>query len=140
MERKPSLKQSLLKAGKALFNALPLILGTVLLVSLTSLIPKTYYSLIFRGSFLDVLIGGVIGSISAGNPATSYILGGELLNQGVGLLAVTSFIIAWVTVGLIQLPAESMILGKRFAITRNILSFIFTIIVAIITVTIYSII
>ena len=118
-ERKPSLKQSLLKAGKGLWNSFPLI---------------------FKGNFLDVLIGTTIGSLSAGNPATSYILGGELLKQGISLLAVTSFLVAWVTVGLVQLPAESMILGKKFAITRNILSFIFTIIVSLITIFIYNII
>jgi len=39
-----------------------------------------------------------------------------------------------VTVGVIQLPAEASILGKRFALTRNILSFIFAILVAIATV------
>jgi hypothetical protein len=47
---------------------------------------------------------------------------------------VTAFIAAWVTVGVIQLPAEAAILGKRFALTRNALSFIFAIIVAIATV------
>jgi hypothetical protein len=47
---------------------------------------------------------------------------------------VTAFLVAWVTVGIIQLPAEIMMLGKRFAITRNILSFIFSILVAIMTV------
>ena len=74
-----------------------------------------------------------IGSISAGNPITSYIFGGELLDQGINLLAVTAFLVAWVTVGLVQLPAESFLLGKRFAILRNAISFIFSIFVAIIT-------
>ena len=75
-----------------------------------------------------------MGSVLAGNPVTSYVLGGELLTQGVNLVAVTAFLVAWVTVGFVQLPAESMMLGKKFAISRNILSFIFSIIVAIITV------
>jgi hypothetical protein len=69
----------------------------------------------------------------------SYIIGGELLKQGISLIAVTAFIVAWVTVGFIQLPAESMILGKKFAFVRNILSFIFAIIVALITVVILGV-
>ena len=69
----------------------------------------------------------------AGNPVTSYVLGGEFLTQGVGLVAVTAFIVAWVTVGLVQLPAEALLLGKKFAVTRNIVSFFFAIIVALIT-------
>ena len=80
--------------------------------------------------FVDSLIGAGIGSILAGNPVTSYIIGGELLTQGVSLAAVTAFLVAWVTVGLVQLPAESILLGKRFAITRNITSFVFAIIAA----------
>jgi len=133
-----NLKQAVTKAAKGLFKTLPILVGVVLLVSLANaLIPKTVYKAVFRGSpLLDPLIGSTIGSILAGNPLTSYIIGGELLKQGVSLLAVTAFLVAWVTVGLVQLPAESILLGKRFAITRNIVSFIFAIIVAIVTVAI----
>ena len=129
------LKESILKAGKGLFRALPLILTTILLVSLIStLIPKSFYTTFFsQNIWIDSLIGSFVGSISAGNPVTSYIFGGELLKQGVGILAVTAFLVAWVTVGIIQLPAESTILGKKFAILRNLTAFILAIVVAIIT-------
>jgi len=135
------MKQSIIKAGKGLWKATPMILGTVLIISLISvLIPKSFYTKVFtKNIFLDPLIGSLIGSISAGNPITSYIFGGEMLNQGVSLLAVTSFLVAWVTVGLIQLPAESAILGKRFSILRNITALILAIIVAIITVLILGV-
>ncbi len=131
-----NLRQSLQKAAKGLWMAFPMILGTILLVSLISaIVPKSFYVLVFsKNSFLDSFIGSLIGSISAGNPITSYIFGGEMLNQGVGLIAVTAFLVSWVTVGIIQLPAESTILGKRFAILRNTTAFVFSIIVAIITV------
>jgi len=132
--KKQKIKEAILKAGRALFKTLPILFGTILLISLASLIPKSFYTTIFRGNFLDPLIGSIIGSISAGNPVNSYIFGGEMLKNGVSLIAVTAFLVAWVTVGIIQLPAESMILGKKFAIIRNILSFIFAIIVALITV------
>ena len=82
---------------------------------------------------MDSFIGSAVGSILAGNPITSYIIGGELLVQGISLTAVTAFIVAWGTVGIVQLPAESMLLGKRLAITRNIAAFVFSVIVAIIT-------
>jgi uncharacterized membrane protein YraQ (UPF0718 family) len=129
------IKESIIKASKMLWKALPLILGTILLVSLiTTLIPQAFYSKVFTNNqILDPCIGCAIGSISAGNPVVSYILGGELLEQGVSLIAVIAFIVAWVTVGLVQLPAESFMLGKRFAIIRNLSAFILAIIVAIIT-------
>jgi hypothetical protein len=48
---------------------------------------------------------------------------------------VTALIISWVTVGSIQLPAEALMLGKRFAIYRNLLSFVFAIVISVLTVT-----
>lgn len=135
------LKQAIVKAGKSLWKVLPLIFGTILLVSLMiTLIPKTFYTQVFRGNVIfDSIIGSLIGSISAGTPITSYIIGGELLKQGISLIAITAFLVAWVTVGMIQLPAESFILGKKFAFLRNFTSFILAIIVAIITVLIFNI-
>ncbi len=134
-------KQALKKSVMPLWKILPIILGVILLVSLANtLIPKQAYTTLFTGSnIFDPLIGSSLGSILAGNPVTSYILGGEMLAQGVSLLAVTAFIVAWVTVGLVQLPAESVLLGKKFAITRNIIAFLFSILTAIITVGIMAI-
>jgi len=125
-------KEALIKTLKNFRQMLPAILGVVMLVSLSlSLIPKSFYTKIFTGNnIFDPLLGAAIGSISAGNPIISYIIGGELLEQGVSLIAVTAFILSWVTVGIVQLPAESMMLGKKFAITRNAISFISSIIIA----------
>ena len=134
--KKTTFRESVIKAARMLWNVFPLMLGTILLISLiVTLIPKSFYLTIFQNNiFLDPFIGSFIGSVSAGNPLLSYIIGGELLEQGISLIAITAFIVAWVTVGFIQLPAESMILGKRFAFLRNLFSFILAIIVAIVTV------
>ena len=134
------LKESMQKAGKSLWNAFPSLIGVVLLISIANaFIPKSAFVLLFKGNyFLDSVMGSALGSVLAGNAVTSYILGGELLSQGVSLLAVTAFLVAWVTVGLVQLPAESILLGKKFAITRNITSFIFSIIAAILTTIVVS--
>lgn len=135
-----TLKQSAYKSLKGLWMAFPMIIGTIFLISLISaLIPKSFYVSIFSNNFfIDSITGGIIGSISAGNPITSYIFGGEMLQQGVNLLAVTAFLVTWVTVGLIQLPAESAILGKKFAILRNFTAFILAIFVSILTVLIFG--
>ena len=135
------LKESVSKAGKALWNTFPVLLGAILLISLVNaIIPKSSFALLFKGHLIiDSLIGNILGSILAGNPITSYIIGGELLNQGISLVAVTAFIVSWVTVGLVQLPAESILLGKKFAITRNTTAFIFSIVVAILTVVVMNV-
>ncbi len=121
------------KSGKALYTSLPIMLGIILLLGISqALISSNFYQKIFsQNTLLDTLIGGIAGSIFAGNPITSHIIGGELLKQGVSISAVTAFLVSWVTVGIVQLPAESILLGKRFAITRNILSFFFAVIIGI---------
>ena len=83
---------------------------------------------------LDVFIGASLGSVAAGNPLASYLLGGELLKHGVSLLAVTAFMVSWVTVGIVQIPAEALILGMRFTLYRNALSFCSVIAVSFLTV------
>lgn len=135
-------KESVKKAAKALWRSFPILMGVILLVSLANtLIPKAAYTVLFsRVPLLDSFIGSALGSILAGNPVTSYILGGEMLQQGVSLVAVTAFLVAWVTVGMVQLPAESMLLGKRFAITRNATAFVLALVVAIATVAILGLI
>ena len=136
MQKRERIKEAIFKARNGLWKVFPIILGTILTISLIfTLIPNSFYLSIFtENKFLDPIVGSLIGSISAGFPGVSYIIGGELLNQGVSLLAVIAFIVAWVTVGAIQLPAESMILVKKFAIIRNVSAFILAVVVAIITI------
>ena len=135
-EKRTNIFISIYGAFKSFGAALPIFLGIILLLGLlrTHVSPQIISS-IFKGEiFLDTILGSIFGSISAGNPVTSYIIGGELLKGGISLFAVTAFIVAWVTVGIVQLPAEAAFLGRRFAIFRNLLSFILSIIVAIGTV------
>lgn len=117
-------------------TALPIFLGIILLLGLIrTYVSPQIISSVFKGKiFSDTILGSILGSISAGNAVTSYIIGGELLKEGISLFAVTAFIVAWVTVGVVQFPAEAAILGKRFAFFRNLLSFILSIIVGIGTV------
>ncbi len=137
MLEKKNINDALRKTIHAFIGVVPIIIGMVLLTGLiTRFIPMQKLASMFgNNEFLDALTGALIGSISAGHPITSYVLGGELLAGGVSLIAVTALIISWVTVGSIQLPAEALMLGKRFAIYRNLMSFIFAIVISILTVT-----
>jgi len=86
---------------------------------------------VFNGNIpRDTVIGALVGSISAGNAVSSYIIGAELMKKGVTHFAVIAFIVTWVTVGIAQLPAEMAILGRKFALTRNLLSFLLAIVIA----------
>jgi hypothetical protein len=129
------IKQSIKKTIQVFKTALPIMVGMLLLINLLNVFLKDYYSKVFTGNvLLDPFIGALSGSVSFGVPVTSYIVGGELLLEGVSLLAVTAFIMAWTTVGLAMLPLEASFLGKRFALTRNILNFIFSLIIAVLVI------
>ncbi|MFO7806811.1 MAG: hypothetical protein R6V40_00095 [Candidatus Moraniibacteriota bacterium] len=128
-------KQALVKALRTFKTSIPIMAGVLLIVNLLNPLLKDSYADVFTGNyFLDPLIGSLVGSISFGIPVTSYVIGGELLSQGVSLIAIAAFMLAWATVGSVMLPLEIKHLGKKFALWRNFISFIFSIIIAVITV------
>ena len=131
-----TLFHALKTSSNQFINLLPMLVGVVLLIGLfNAFASKELLSYLFSGNrALDTLWGACFGSIFTGNPINSYIIGGELLEYGVGLCAVTALIIAWVTVGLAQLPAEISALGSRFALVRNAISFVLSIAIAFATV------
>lgn len=130
------LRKSFRKTTYSFINILPIIFGMLLATSLViTLFPEQISAGLFgNGDALDALLGASFGSIAVGHPLASYLLGGELLRGGVGLIAVTALLVSWVTVGIVQLPAESLLLGGRFAITRNVVCFVTAVIIAFVTV------
>lgn len=119
-----------------LASMFPMILAVIGLVGLFQVfISKEMLASLFTGDPVkDTIIGTVGGGIAVGQPIISYILGGELLEQGISMYAVTAFILAWVTLGVVQLPVEAGVLGVRFTVYRNILAFLSTLVVSIATV------
>ena len=133
--QRPPFRKVLNKSSLAFAGMAPLLLGVIGLVGLFQVLvtPEMLGSL-FRGNPLaDTLIGTLTGAAAAGNPVVSYILGGELLAQGISLYAVSAFILSWVTLGFIQLPAEVEVFGGRFTLFRNLLAFVFTMLIAVAT-------
>jgi predicted Fe-Mo cluster-binding NifX family protein len=117
--------QAVRSASNQIKNLLPVMIGVVFLMGLFSaFIPEDFLASRFSGNmWWDSLWGASIGSLFAGNPINSYIIGGQLLELGVSLVAVTALICSWVTVGLLQLPAEIAALGWKFAVVRNVSCF-----------------
>ena len=128
------MKEAINKSAKSLWKMFPIIMGVIMLIALVNAsVPNSFYIKLFTdNNLIDPVIGAIAGSISTGTPVVSYIISGELLKSGVSLVAVTAFLLAWVTVGIIQMPAEAMILGKKFTIVRNTSAFVFAIFIAII--------
>ena len=132
-------KKRFIVAWKKTFNTIkvvvPIIVGVLLFISFFNPILQRFYPALFSGNLIfDSLIGSLLGSVSFGIPITSYIAGSELLCSGVSLVAVTAFILAWTTVGVMMLPLEIAYFGKRFALVRNGVNFVGAILIAILTV------
>jgi len=138
---KPNIQKILIKNLKQLFNLIPILISIVLLISLiNNLIPNDFYNNIFTEyEFLNMIIIDIIGSILVGTPIAAYIISEEFLKNNISLFIVTTFILAWTTVGIVQFPAEAILMGKKFAIVRNSLAFIFAIISSYLTVIIYGV-
>jgi len=119
-------RAALVRALRAFGRMLPIFLGMLLLTSLffTWLPGSILRELFGRQPSLDVLVGATLGSVAMGQVLAGYLLGGELLAEGVSLIAVTALLVSWVTVGVVQLPAEGLVLGRRFALVRNLLCFL----------------
>ncbi len=133
--QRPSFIKVLKKSAMSFAAMAPMLAGIIALVGLFQVLvtPKMLTSLFHGNLLLDTLTGTIAGAIAVGSPIVSYLLGGELLEQGVSLFAVTAFVLSWVTLGFIQLPAEIEVFGRHFTAWRNILAVLFTIIIAALT-------
>lgn len=140
MKEKKSLKESLKKAIIGLISMLPMLFAIILLLGIFDVYvtQDMITSLFVHNNFIDTIIGTTMGAVLTGNPMVSYILGGELTSAGISLYAVAAFILSWVTLGVVQLPAEVEIFGIRFTTLRTIFTFISTVLVSILTVSIHN--
>lgn len=128
--------KTFLKSVKSFTLNLPMLFSVILLTGLFEVfITPDMLSSLFTGSiFYDSLIGTISGGVSAGQPFVSYIIGGKLLDNGMSYYAVTAFVLSWVTLGLVQLPYEYSLFGGRFTLIRNLLAFIFVLLISFATV------
>jgi len=124
------------KTTRSFLNTVPVLVAVLLLSGLFNALtlPSGLVDVFERDASFGPLLASVVGSIAVGHPITSYVLGGELLAKGVGLVSVTALVVSWVTVGVVQLPVESAHLGRHFAIVRNLLAFISALAIAYLTV------
>ena len=129
---KPPFAKQLKKATMGMLSMFPMVVAIVGLVGLFQgfVTRQMLASMFGHNPAVDTLVGTFAGMIAVGQAMISYILGGQLLEQGVSLYAVAAFVLAWVTLGVVQLPAEIAVFGGRFVWYRNVLAVIATIVVA----------
>ncbi len=140
VNQKPDFLTVFKQAALSIFYVSPMILGVLGLsaILLTFITPDQIKSLFTGNAITDTIYGTMAGAIMMGNAMISYILGGELLKMGVSLFAVTAFLLAWISLGWVQLPMEISFFGKRFVLIRNLMAFIFTLVISILIVMTYE--
>jgi uncharacterized membrane protein YraQ (UPF0718 family) len=110
------------------------IIGVLLLIGLIlSLVPpEKIESLIGSGSGFFATIGAaLVGTITLIPAFVAFPLIGSLKANGAGIITLTAFLTTLTMVGFVTFPLESKTFGRKFAVKRNLLSFIFAIIIAV---------
>lgn len=126
-------KQALKKAWKAFENILPQFLVVILLVSLllSLLDHDTILKIIGAESgWVGVLLAAIVGAITLIPGFVAFPTAALLLNGGAGYMQIAAFISTLMMVGIVTLPVEFKYFGKRLALQRNALAFIFSLLVA----------
>jgi len=135
-ETQPTIKKAFINSFKSFVSILPMMFAIVAIVGIFQVyVTSEMISSIFGYSkFADIFTGTIAGAISQGQGSISFVVAEGLQSQGVSLYALSTFTLAWVTLGFIQIPAEASVFGIRFTIYRNILAVLSTMIIAYLTI------
>lgn len=130
---KKKTKTALKKAWKSFENIMPQLLGIMMLVGLLlAFFDAAFISKVIgaESGWLGAIFSAVVGAITLIPGFVAFPTAAMLINSGAGYMQVAAFVSALMMVGIVTLPLEIKYFGKRIAVLRNVLSFIFTLIVA----------
>ncbi|MCR5813528.1 MAG: hypothetical protein K6G15_03405 [Desulfovibrio sp.] len=122
---------ALKKGWKAFENLLPQFLPIILLIgiSLAILDPSTISRILGKESgLLGMALAAVIGSIVLMPGFIAFPLAASLLAAGAGYGQIAMLVTTLMMVGIVTLPLETQYFGKRLAIERNALAFVYAVI------------
>ncbi|WP_270647878.1 permease [Paeniclostridium hominis] len=131
---KEKTKQAFINGLKSLENIMPQFLFIAILVGviLSILNPASISNLIGKDSGLSgITISSILGSITTIPTFVAFSTGDSLLKSGAGYAQVAAFISTSTMVGILTLSLEAKYIGKKVALYRNCLAFIFSFVVAI---------
>lgn len=124
---------SLKKAWKMFTGVLPQFIAILLFVgvALAVLSPETIRRMIGEETgFIGMLLASLVGAFSLVPVMIAFPIVSELLKSGAGIIQMAVFVSTLTTVGLITIPIETKYLGKKIAVLRNMLAFVFSFITA----------
>ncbi len=135
IKNKSKTKESLKIALKTFIKTLPMIVIIIIFIGflLGFLSPDIISRVVGeQAGFLGVLITAVLGSVLFIPSIISFPLAASLLKGGASIMSVVAFITTLTMVGIVTLPIELREMGKKMTILRNMFSFVFAVIIALI--------
>ena len=128
-------KKAIILGLKSFENILPQFFCIIITVGvlLSFFTTETISEIIGSNSgFIGIILSAIIGSITMMPTFVAFSLGHTLLLNGAGYAQVASLVSTLVLVGIITFSLESKYIGRKAAFLRNLIGFIFSIIVGII--------
>lgn len=122
-------RQALVKGLRAIESILPQLLAVLFIIALVlaAFEPAAISRVLGEQTgFLGVLLAGVIGAITLVPGFVAFPVTGELLRHGAGILQAATFVSSLMMVGVVTLPVEMACFGKKAALARNGLAFLFS--------------
>ncbi len=122
---------ALKKAWKAFENILPQFLSILLLIGfMLAVLDEAVISRLLgaESGFVGMAIAAVIGSVTLIPGFIAFPLAASLLAAGAGYGQIAMFLTTLMMVGVITLPLETSYFGKRLALERNALAFVYAVI------------
>lgn len=123
-------KMALKKAWKAFEGILPQFVVVLLLVAVTLSILDTTTISRFLGSgsgFLGTISASLVGAVTLIPGFIAFPAAAALLGEGAGATQIAAFVSSLMMVGVVTLPLEMKYFGKKAAILRNGLAWLFSI-------------
>jgi uncharacterized membrane protein YraQ (UPF0718 family) len=120
-------------AGKLFINMLPMVFIIIIFIGLLlGFVPPEQISRFVgeQSGIAGVFLVGVVGALMHIPALLSFPLAASILKSGASITAVAAFITTLTMIGMITLPLEIKILGKKMALLRNGLSFVFALLIA----------
>ncbi|MDF2558478.1 MAG: hypothetical protein K0R71_2306 [Bacillales bacterium] len=133
LKSKEKTKLALKKAWKSFESILPQILSIILLIGMLLAILTPEQISMYLGNdsgWIGVLIAAIIGAIILIPAFVAFPLAAALLDSGAGYMQIAAFVSTLMMVGFVTIPIEIKYFGKKVTIIRNVLAFLFSLIVA----------
>lgn len=124
---------SIKKAKGMMGSMISDIVGVLLLIGLIlTLIPENIIrAMLGEGNFIiSTFAAAIVGTITIIPAFVAFPLIGSLRDSGGNIITLTAFLTTLTMVGFVTFPLEVKVFGKKFALRRNLLSFLSAICIA----------